>query len=79
MKRVSIDSTMIKSIGFEWAGHSVHGSYGTLEVEFNNGSVYQYSDVLWTHYLHVRYARHSAGRMLNALVKANGYAFKRVA
>jgi hypothetical protein len=38
MKRISIISKVLKSVGYDEAS-------GTLEVEFKNGGLYQYADV----------------------------------
>ena len=61
MRRTPIDSTSLKSVGYEPATR-------TLEVEFQGGRVYRYFDVPPRRYRALLDAE-SAGRFLNTEVK----------
>lgn len=61
MKRRSVRSSSIQSVGYDPAGH-------VLEVEFRNGNVYRYFNVpplTYDEFVHA----HSLGRYLNLLIK----------
>ena len=61
MEREYVESTMIRSFGFE--------SYSsTLEVEFNNGAVWQYYDVPENLFYEMKSAG-SCGKFFNANIK----------
>ena len=61
MDRISVQSSNIRSVGFE-------ASSSTLEVEFNSGSVYQYLNVPESEYEGLMNAA-SKGRYLNRNIK----------
>lgn len=69
MERKSIISSNLSSIGYDL-------SSSILEVEFKNGSIYQYFDVPESVYKKLMSAP-SIGSYLNKHVK-NGYRFKQV-
>lgn len=61
MKRQSVQSSSIQSVGYDPAAH-------VLEVEFHNGNVYRYFDVpplTYDEFIHAR----SLGRYLNFRIK----------
>lgn len=61
MKRQSVQSSSIQSVGYDPAAH-------VLEVEFHNGNVYRYFDVpplTYDEFIHA----HSLGRYLNFQIK----------
>jgi len=69
MDRNPVASTNIASIGYD-------GPSGTMEVEFSNGTVYQYYNVgqpLYDQFL----AASSKGQFLNAYIR-NAYPYSRV-
>ena len=70
MDRTSVDSSLIKSLGYEVSSL-------TLEVEFHTGSVYQYLEVPSDIYEDLC-SSDSVGKSFNALVKKQGYEFKQV-
>tara|TARA_R100000664_G_scaffold19812_1_gene28988 strand:+ start:730 stop:942 length:213 start_codon:yes stop_codon:yes gene_type:complete len=70
MNRDEVDSSMIKSLGYD-AVESV------LEVEFVRGGIYQYSDVPPDVYVNVMGAD-SVGKAFTLLVKSQGYEYRRV-
>lgn len=61
MERISVQSSNIRSVGFE-------ASSLTLEVEFNSGSIYQYLNVPESEYEGLMDAG-SKGRYLNRNIK----------
>lgn len=61
MEREYVQSSMIKSFGFD-------SSSSTLEVEFNNGVVWQYFDVSENTYYEMKSAE-SCGKFFNANIK----------
>ena len=61
MRRTHIDSTSLKSVGYE-------PDTQTLEVEFHGGRVYQYSEVPPRRYRELLEAE-SAGRYMNREIK----------
>lgn len=63
MNREYIDSTMIKSIGFD-------ASTSTLEVEFNNGAVWQYFDFAESNWFEFRNAE-SKGQYFNREIRGH--------
>lgn len=65
MERIPVASTNVASIGYEVETQ-------TLEVEFRNGSVYQYFNVPEFHYEGLLNAS-SKGRYLNEHIKKGGY------
>lgn len=69
MQRYSVASSNISSIGFDPATE-------TLEVEFLNGSIYQYYNVPQNMYDKLM-AEGSKGRFLNTYIK-NAYPYSRV-
>ena len=70
MERRSVSSSNIHSIGYD-----VNSS--TLEVQFLNGSIYQYFSVPHTLYLGLMSAV-SHGEYLDAYIKKPGYRYARV-
>jgi hypothetical protein len=70
MKRVSVDSAVMCSVGYDAASE-------LLEVEFRNGSVYRYFDVPRDHY-DAFLAATSKGKFFNAHVRP-AFHFTRVA
>ena len=68
MNRTGVQSSNIKSIGFE---------DGTLEIEFLNGSVYQYFDVSQNVFDELMAATDSHGKYLSQNIKGR-YRFARV-
>jgi len=70
MDRASVESSLIKSLGYE-------ESSSTLEVEFHRGSVYQYLDVPLAVYEDLCDSA-SVGKSFNTLVRKQGYEFKQV-
>jgi len=69
MQRYSVASSNISSIGFD-------ADSETLEVEFLNGSIYQYFNVPQNMYDQLM-AEGSKGRFLNTYIK-NAYPYSRV-
>ncbi len=69
MERYSVASSNIVSIGYD-------GSSQILEVEFLNGSIYQYYGVSENMYKQLMQAG-SKGRFLNTYIK-NAYGYSRV-
>ncbi len=69
MARYSVDSSNVRSIGYNPRAH-------TLEVEFLNGSVYQYYGVP-EHLHHGIMRAPSKGRFLHNYIK-NSYPYSRV-
>lgn len=63
MERIGVSSSNVGAIGYE-------ASTATLEVEFNNGSVYQYQGVPQEVYESLMQAD-SKGTFLNSRVKGN--------
>ena len=63
MERVPVSSTQAASIGYDPAS-------STLEVEFTNGSIYQYFDVPQSLYDEL-VSGPSVGKAVNTLVKQN--------
>lgn len=61
MEREYVQSSMIKSFGFD-------SSSSTLEVEFNNGAVWQYFDVSESTYYEMKSAD-SCGKFFHAHIK----------
>lgn len=70
MTRTPVSSSNIASIGYD-------SRTRTLEVEFNNGSVYQYHGVPEGIYQGLMGAP-SHGEYLDAYVKKGGYAYTRI-
>lgn len=69
MQRTSVSSSNIASIGYD-------NQSSTLEIEFLNGSIYQYFDVPESVYNELMQAA-SLGSYLNSYIKGN-YRFSRV-
>lgn len=61
MEREYVESTMIKSYGFD-------SPTSTLEVEFNSGAVWQYYDVAESLYYEMK-SSSSCGKFFNANIK----------
>lgn len=70
MERQSVSSSNLRSIGYD------HSS-STLEVEFNNGSIYQYFDVPENVYDELMNAS-SHGQYFDINIKKAGYDFQKV-
>lgn len=63
MDRISVTSSNVAAVGYE-------ASSSTLEVEFKNGSVYQYFDVPADHFRALSDGRlRSVGKYLNSEIK----------
>ncbi|MFI2436880.1 KTSC domain-containing protein [Streptomyces sp. NPDC018693] len=71
MQRISVTSTNLVSVGYE-------SNSRALEVQFKNGSVYQYAGVPEAVYSGLMSAA-SKGRYLDAFVKKAGYPVARIA
>lgn len=61
MEREYVQSSNIRSIGYD-------PSTATLEVEFNSGAIWQYSDVLESTYYEMKSAS-SIGKFFNSNIK----------
>ena len=59
MERDYVESSMIRSFGFE---------NSTLEIEFNSGAIWQYFDVPESVYFEMKYAS-SCGKFFHANIK----------
>ncbi len=70
MDRESVDSSLIKSLGYDSSGL-------VLEVEFHSGKVYQYLGIAPSVYEELC-SSESVGKSFNSLVKRSGYEFKQV-
>ena len=70
MNRTPVTSSNIASIGYDSATQ-------TLEVEFHNGSVYQYRGVPPSLYQSLMGAS-SHGQYLDAYIKKGGYTYTRI-
>ncbi len=70
MDRVLVDSSMIKSIGYD-------GNSETLEVEFSRGDVYQYYEVPENFHSDVM-SSESIGREFGSVIMKGGFKFKRM-
>lgn len=69
MRRASVDSSNIASIGYK-------KTEKLLEIRFNNGSVYQYSDVPQDIYEGLQSAE-SKGKFFHSKIRT-GFSFKKV-
>jgi len=70
MEKIPVDSTNIASVGYVAAS-------STLEIEFNNGTIYQYSGVPENEYTELMNAS-SKGSYLNQHIKKAGYPYTRI-
>jgi len=70
MNRISVTSSNLRSVGYDLVSK-------TLEIEFNNGSVYQYFDVPKSIYDGLMNAE-SHGKYFDANIKKAGYQYSRV-
>lgn len=70
MLRKNVSSSNIKSIGYD-------ESTSTLEVEFLNGNIYQYSNIPESLYINLMNAG-SHGEYLDAYIKKGGYRYTKV-
>jgi len=70
MERIPVDSTNIASVGYD-----VRAS--TLEIEFRNGTIYQYYGVPENEYSGLMSAS-SKGSYLNQHIKKAGYSYTQV-
>lgn len=70
MNRHPVSSSDIASVGYD-------SSTGTLEVEFNSGSIYQYFDVPEGDFINLTSGSGSVGKYLNAQIK-NRYRYERI-
>lgn len=71
MHRIPVSSTSVASVGYD-------GLDRVLEIEFRNGSVYQYFDVPMPVY-HDLLESTAPGITLNTEVKLAGFRYRRVA
>jgi len=70
MERQQIESTSIRSVGYE-----PHG--GTLEIEFMHGGIYRYFDVPPLVYEQLM-AAESKGTGFHDFIRSGGYKFSRI-
>lgn len=70
MHRTSVSSSNLASIGYD-------GSQNTLEVEFLDGSVYQYYGVP-SHLYEGLMSASSNGTFLSQYIKKGGYEYKKI-
>lgn len=70
MNRTNVTSSNIASIGYD-------SEQMILEVEFLNGSIYQYFDVPESLYVGIMSAG-SHGKYLNDYIKRGGYRYERI-
>lgn len=70
MKRTQVASTHLASVGYDPAKH-------TLEIEFQNGRVYQYFNIPEEVYQALM-AAESHGSYFNSYIREGGYAYRRV-
>ena len=70
MNRMSVSSSNIASIGFDEASN-------TLEIEFNNGGIYQYYGVPSSEYQALMSAD-SHGKYFDVNIKKGGYDYDKV-
>jgi hypothetical protein len=70
MNRVPVSSSNLASVGFD-------AEKKTLEIEFKNGSIFQYYNVPEKIYSGILSAT-SHGRYFDAYIKKGGFAFKQV-
>lgn len=70
MNRTSVSSSNIASIGYD-------ANRGVLEIEFLNGSVYQYSSVPESLYNGLINAS-SHGSYFDSYIKKGGFAYRRI-
>lgn len=70
MERQSVSSSNLASIGYDTTSN-------TLEIEFNNGSIYQYFDVPEHEYQALMYAE-SKGRYFDANIKKGGFRYSKL-
>lgn len=71
MERQSVTSSNVKSVGYDAQAR-------VLEVEFQNGAVYQYEDVPSDVHAELL-AAPSIGRAFGTLIRGGGYAVNRLA
>jgi S1-C subfamily serine protease/cytochrome c-type biogenesis protein CcmH/NrfG len=69
IERKPVSSTTLKSVGYD-------GTHRVLEIEFHNGSVYQYLDVPKSVYVELMQAD-SLGRYFNRKIKYAGYTHRK--
>ena len=69
MKRQSVSSSNLKSVGYD-------AKKGILEIEFQNGRIYQYSDVSNDEYTELMEAS-SLGRYFNSCIRG-AYNYARI-
>lgn len=67
MNRIPVSSSNLRSVGYDTVTH-------TLEVEFHNGGLYQYSSVPESVYRGLM-AASSHGSYLDAYIKKGGYPY----
>ena len=70
MERIPVESSNVASVGYDVAS-------STLEIEFKNGTIYQYSGVSENEYSGLMSAS-SKGSYLNQHIKKAGYLYTRV-
>jgi len=70
MERQNVNSSNLASVGYE-------NTSNTLEVKFNHGGIYQYSNVPESVYLGLMNAS-SHGKYFDANIKKGGYSYKKV-
>lgn len=70
MERTPVESTNLASVGYDRES-------STLEIEFNNGAIYQYFGVPETEYSGLMNAA-SKGSYLNQNIKEAGYSYTRI-
>ena len=70
MQRIAVESSNLKSVGY-------HDESGTLEIEFNNGGIYQYFVVPKNVY-HGLMNAESHGKYFDVNIKKKGYEYKKI-
>ena len=70
IRRVPVSSSAIRSVGYDGERH-------VLEIEFDNGAVYDYCDVPADVHRGLM-AADSHGRYFHQHIRSNGYRYKRV-
>jgi KTSC domain len=71
MKRTPVDSTNLKSVGYD-------ADSKTLEVEFDQGRVYRYFGVSVALHEQLMKATESHGKFFNKYIKNAGFKFEQV-
>lgn len=70
MKRQNVNSSNLASVGYDETSN-------TLEIEFNHGGIYQYSNVPESVYSGLMNAS-SHGQYFDANIKKGGYSYRKI-